>query len=91
MARFMIEYPRTKSKGDSIMSLVNLVASDVNQVIKRFYEFYDRFADYFATIKRDMVEQGKQYMDDSCFCAYFLLYWVGSEGGQSTCASNDET
>ena len=50
------------------MSLVNLVVSDVKQVIKRFHEFHDRFADYFATKTRNMSEQGKQYMHGQLLC-----------------------
>ena len=30
-------------------------------------------------------------MVDSCFCAYVLLYWVGSGIGLSMCAGNAET
>ena len=40
------------------MSLVNLVVSDVKQVIKRFHEFHDRFADYLGTKARNMAKQG---------------------------------
>ncbi len=50
------------------MSLVNLVVSDVKQVIKRFYEFHDRFADCFVTKTRNMAEQGKQYMHGQLLC-----------------------
>ena len=29
-------------------------------------------------------------MDDSCFFACVLLYWVETDGGLSICADNDE-
>ncbi len=50
------------------MSLVNLVVSDVKQVVKRFHEFHERFASYFATKTRNMAEQGKQYIHGQLLC-----------------------
>jgi hypothetical protein len=32
----------------------------------------------------------RKNMYDSCFCAYALLYWVGSGIGLSMCVGNDE-
>jgi hypothetical protein len=35
-----------------------------------------------ADIQVALWEKG---MDDSCFCAHILLYWVGNEGELSMC------
>ena len=44
------------------MKLVELVAADVNQAIKRFEQFHQHFAPYFATKTRTMAEQAKHYI-----------------------------
>ena len=44
------------------MSLVHLVASDIQQAIKRFELFHQRFAHYFSTKTRNMADTAKQYM-----------------------------
>jgi SRSO17 transposase len=50
------------------MSLVNLIVSDVKQVVKRFHEFHERYSSYFATKTRNMAEQGKQYIHGQLLC-----------------------
>ena len=49
-------------RGNSIMSLIQLVASDIQQAIKRFELFHQRFTSYFATKTRNMSDTAKQYM-----------------------------
>ena len=44
------------------MSLVQLVVSDIEQAIKRFELFHQRFAHYFATKTRNMADTAKQYL-----------------------------
>jgi SRSO17 transposase len=44
------------------MSLVQLVASDIEQAIKRFELFHQRFTHYFATRTRNMADTARQYM-----------------------------
>lgn len=44
------------------MSLVQLVASDIEQAIKSFELFHQRFTHYFATKTRNMADTAKQYM-----------------------------
>lgn len=44
------------------MSLIHLVASDIQQAAKRFELFHKRFTHYFATKTRNMADTARQYM-----------------------------
>ena len=44
------------------MPLIELVSTDIQQAIKRFEQFHQRFAGYFATKTRTMAHRAKQYM-----------------------------
>ncbi len=41
-------------------------------------------------IRGNLVSWWEEDIDDSCFCAYVLIYWVESGIELSMCAGNDE-
>ena len=50
------------------MGLVELVTSDVEQVVKQFQQFHHRFSHHFATQTRTMAAEAKQYLHGQLIC-----------------------